>query len=79
MLSRHITLGTDEGYQEERSIAELRQRQVVPHAAEYAVVSRQWPNWLRAEERNGPGFARSQQRGRRIEHVLEWLEHTAGL
>ena len=74
-----ITLGADKGYQEERFITGLRQRGVVPHVAEYAVVSKQWPNWLRAEERNHPGFAQSQQRRKRVEQVFGWLKHTAGL
>jgi transposase len=74
-----ITLGADKGYQEERFIAGLRQRRVVPHVAEYAVVSPQWPNWLRAEERNHPGFGQSQQRRKRVEQVFGWLKHTAGL
>jgi hypothetical protein len=77
--ARRITLGADKGYREERFIAGLRERQVVPHVAEYAVASRQWPNWLRAEERNDPGFARSQQRRKRVEQVFGWLKHTAGL
>jgi DDE family transposase len=65
--ARRITLGADKGYQEEQFIAGLRARQVIPHVAEYAVQSRQWPNWLRAEERSDPGFARSQQRRKRVE------------
>lgn len=52
---------------------------MVPHVAEYTVESRQWPNWLRAEERNDPGLARSQQRRKRVEQVIGWLKHTAGL
>jgi hypothetical protein len=40
---RKITLGADKGYQEERFIAGLRARQVVPHVAEYAVESPHWP------------------------------------
>jgi len=52
---------------------------VVPHVAEYAVQSKQWPNWLRAEERNHPGFGQSQQRRKRVEQVFGWLKQTAGL
>jgi transposase len=40
---RKITLGADKGYQEERFIAGLRARQVVPHVAAYAVESPHWP------------------------------------
>jgi transposase len=74
-----ITLGADKGYQEKHFVAELRQRGVVPHVAEYAVASLQWPNWLRAEERNDPGFAESQRRRKRVEQVFGWLKQTAGL
>jgi len=74
-----ITLGADKGYQEQHFVAGLRQRGVVPHVAEYAVASKQWPNWLRTEERNHPGFAQSQQRRKRVEQVFGWLKQTAGL
>jgi len=77
--ARRITLGADKGYQEEQFVAGLRQRGVVPHVAEYAVESKQWPNWLRAEERNDPGFSQSQQRRKRVEQVFGWLKQTAGL
>jgi len=77
--AERITLGADKGYQEEHFVAGLRQRGVVPHVAEYGVPSKQWPNWLRAEERNDPGFAQSQQRRKRVEQVFGWLKHTAGL
>ena len=76
---RRITLGADKGYQEERFIAGLRERQVVPHVAEYAVVSRQWPNWLRPEERADPGFQQSQKKRKRVEQVFGWIKHVAGM
>jgi transposase len=76
---RRITLGADKGYQEERFIAGLRARQVVPHVAEYAVRSKHWPNWLRKEEREDPGFAESQKKRKRVEQVFGWLKHTAGM
>ena len=74
-----ITLGADKGYQEEHFIAGLRQRQVVPHVAEYAVQSKQWPNWLRATERNDPGFEPSQKKRKQVEQVFSWIKHGAGL
>jgi transposase len=76
---RKITLGADKGYQEEHFIAGLRARQVVPHVAEYAVQSRNWPNWLRAEEREDPGFVQSQQKRKRVEQVFAWIKHAAGM
>jgi transposase len=75
---RKITLGADKGYQEEHFIAGLRARQVVPHVAEYAAC-KNWPNWLRAEEREDPGFTQSQKKRKRVEQVFGWLKHTAGL
>jgi len=76
---RKITLGADKGYQEERFIAGLRARQVVPHVAEYAVESPQWPNWLRVEEREDPGFEQSQKKRKRVEQVFGWIKHVAGM
>jgi transposase len=76
---RKITLGADKGYQEEQFIAGLRARQVVPHVAEYAVPSRHWPNWLRREERDDPGFRQSQQKRKRVEQVFGWIKHVAGM
>ena len=77
--AKRITLGADKAYQEGSFIAGLRSRQVVPHVAEHAMQSRQWPNWLRAEERDDPGFAQSQQKRKRVEQVFGWLKQAAGL
>lgn len=76
---RKITLGADKGYQEEHFIAGLRARQVAPHVAEYAVTSQHWPNWLRAEEREDPGFSQSQKKRKRVEQVFGWIKHVAGM
>jgi transposase len=77
--AERITLGADKGYQEERFIAGLRQRQIVPHVAEYAVSTPQFRNWLREDERNDPGFVHSQKKRKRVEQVFAWLKHTVGL
>ena len=74
-----ITLGADKGYQEEQFIAGLRARRIVPHVAEYEVSTRQFPNRLRAEERNDPGFVHSQKKRKQVEQVFAWLKHTVGL
>jgi len=74
-----ITLGADKGYQEKGFIAGLRQREVVPHVAEYAVSSKQFPNWLREEERSDPGFGQSQRKRKRVEAVFGWIKHWAGM
>jgi hypothetical protein len=76
---RRITLGADKGYQEREFIERLRSWRVVPHEAEYAVVSKHWPNWLRTEERDDSGFVESQKKRKRVEQVFGWLKHTAGL
>ncbi len=70
-LARRITLGADKLYQEEKFIEGLRQRQVVPHVAEYS-PSPQWPNFLTAAERNDPGFAVSQKKRKLVERVFGW-------
>jgi len=75
---KKITLGADKGFQEERFITGLRGRGVVPHVAEYA-PSKHWPNWLRAEERNDPGFVESQRKRKRVEQVFGWIKEVAGL
>ena len=75
---KKITLGADKGFQEERFIAGLRGRGVVPHVAEYA-PSKHLPNWLRAEERNDPGFVESQRKRKRVEQVFGWIKEVAGL
>ena len=77
--AERITLGADKGYQEEQFIAGLRARRIVPHVAEYEVSTQQFPNWLREEERNDPGFVHSQKKRKRVEQVFAWLKHTVGL
>ncbi len=72
------TLGGDKGYQEQRFIQGLPARHMVPHVAEYP-PSKNWPNWLRAEERQHPGFAQSQQKRKLVEQVFGWIKHTAGM
>jgi transposase len=76
---KKATLGADKGYQEERFIAGLRARGVVPHVAEYAVSSKYWPNWLRPEEREDPGFGESQRKRKLVEQVFGWIKEVAGL
>jgi transposase len=66
-----ITLGADKLYQEEKFIAGLRVRKVIPHVAEYD-ANDDWPNWLSAEERNHPGFAISQKKRKLVEKVFGW-------
>ena len=76
--TRATTLGADKGYQEERFVAALRARQVVPHVAEYA-PSKHWPNWLTAAERQHPRYAISQKKRKRVEQVFGWIKSSAGL
>jgi transposase len=75
---RRATLGADKGYQEQRFIEQLREQNVVPHVAEYA-PSKNWPNWLRPQEREDPGFARSQQKRKLVEQVFGWIKSAAGM
>jgi transposase len=74
-----ITLGGDKGFQEEKFIAELRGLQVIPHIAEYAKHSRQWPNWLTASERTAAGYALSPRKRKLVEKTLGWIQFVAGL
>jgi transposase len=66
-----ITLGADKLFQEEKFIVGLRARKVIPHVAEYA-PNEKWPNWLREEERQHPGFAVSQKKRKLIEKIFGW-------
>ena len=66
-----ITLGADKLYQEQKFIAELRQRKVIPHVAEYA-TNDHWRNWLTEQERQHPGFAVSQRKRKLVEKVFGW-------
>ena len=75
---RPATLGADKAYQEEHFIAALRAQDITPHVAEYA-ASKHWPNWLRQEEREHPGFARSQQKRKLVEQVFGWIKASAGM
>jgi len=69
--AERITLGADKGYQQEDFIKSLRQRQVVPHIAEYE-PNPQWPNFLTEQERSDPGFAISQYKRKLVEKVFGW-------
>ena len=71
--TRTITLGADKLYQEQRFIAELRKRKVVPHVAEYE-PNRHWPNWLNEAERQDPGMAISQRKRKLVEKVFGWAK-----
>jgi transposase len=77
--ARQATLGADKAYQEEQFIRQLREQNIVPHVAEYAVRSKHWPNWLTPEEREHPGFGRSQQKRKLVEQVFGWIKASAGL
>ena len=72
------TLGADKAYQEEQFIAGLREQNMIPHVAEYT-PSKHWPNWLRPQEREHPGFARSQQKRKLVEQVFGWIKASAGM
>ena len=67
-----VTLGADKQYQDPTFVRELRQRQVVPHIAEYETGQNQSKNSLRPEEREGPGFKVSQRKRKLVEMVFGW-------
>jgi len=74
-----ITLGGDKAYQEERFISSLRALRVIPHIAEYAKPSWQWPNWLTSSERGPLGYALSQRKRKLVEKAFAWIKFVAGL
>ena len=69
--AERITLGADIGYQEAEFLRQLRQRNVVPHVAEYQAGNLE-RNGLLAQERDHPGFAVSQQKRKLVERVFGW-------
>jgi transposase len=75
---REITVGADKGYQKQELIEGLRELGVVPHIAEYQKHVPQWPNCLRASEREHPGFAISQDKRKQIEKQFGWIKCSAG-
>src|SRR3982074_248067 len=74
---RRRTLGADKQYQEPRFVEALRQRDIVPHVAEYERGNLQ-RNSLRAEERNSAGFQQSQRKRKLVEQSFAWIKHWAG-
>jgi len=68
-----VTLGADKSYQHEDFVRQLRAQQVRPHVAEFA-PNPKWPNWLTANERNDPGFIRSQRKRKLVEKVFGWMK-----
>jgi transposase len=72
--NRHMTLGADKSYQEERFIGALRSLQVTPHVAEYA-PNPKWHNWLTEAERSDPGAVLSQKKRKLVEKVFGWMKH----
>jgi transposase len=73
-----ITLGADKAYQEEEFVAECRRQHVIPHIAEYE-PSKNFPNWLKPEERNHPWFSISQRKRKLVEQAFGWMKQIAGL
>jgi transposase len=71
--TRRITLGADKLYQEKEFISGLRERQVIPHVAEYE-PNPHWPNWLTDQERQDPGYAISQRKRKLIEKIFGWAK-----
>jgi|SRR5579859_131664 len=73
-----ITLGADKGYQEETFLEGLGGLAVIPHVAEYR-ENKHWPNWLKASERQHPGYEMSLKKRKLVEKVFGWIKSIAGL
>lgn len=67
-----ITVGADKQYQDPRFVQALRERQVVPHVAEYEKGRNMCKNSLTAEERQSEGFLISQRKRKLVEKVFGW-------
>jgi transposase len=73
------TLGADKQYQEREFIAALRERNVVPHVAEYERGGLRQRNSLRVEERTSAEFLVSQRKRKLVEQSFAWIKQWAGL
>jgi transposase len=73
------TVGGDKGYQEEKFVRGLRELGLVPHIAEYATNTAQFPNCLTAGEREHAGFAVSQRKRKLVEKLFAWIKFVGGL
>jgi IS5 family transposase len=70
---QEITLGADTGYQDEKSVEALRDREVAPHVSEYTGGgSNMGKNSLTEEERQDARRAISQRKRKLIERVFGW-------
>jgi transposase len=76
---RRRTLGADKQYQDRGFIAALREREVVPHVAEYERGALRQRNSLRAEERTSTEFQVSQRKRKLVEQSFAWIKQWAGL
>lgn len=76
---RRRTLGADKQYQERRFIAGLRERNIVPHVAEYECGKLRERNSLSAEERESEEFQTSQRKRKLVEQSFAWIKQWAGL
>lgn len=72
------TVGADKAYQERLFLDALRTLNIIPHVAEYQ-DQKYWPNSLRPEERQAPGYEISQQKRKLVEKVFGWIKSIAGL
>lgn len=72
------TLGADKQYQEPGFVKALRERNVIPHVAEYERGSMQQRNSLTAQERNDPQFSWSQKKRKLVEQSFAWIKQWAG-
>lgn len=73
------TLGADKQYQDRGFIAALRERNVVPHVAEYERGALRQRNSLREQERSSAEFRVSQRRRKLVEQSFAWIKQWAGL
>lgn len=76
---RRRTLGADKQYQERGFIAGLRERNIVPHVAEYERGKLLERNSLSREERESEEFVVSQRKRKLVEQSFAWIKQWAGL
>ena len=68
-----VTLGGDKAYDTKEFVQEMRDHQVTPHIALKATTM------IDARTTRPPGYAISQQKGKRVEEIFGWLKTIGGL
>lgn len=71
------TLGADKGYDTQQCVAELQERKVTPHVAQYPTTKRR-RSAIDERVTGDPGYALSQRVRKRVEEIFGWMKTVGG-